>query len=216
MFTEVLTKDARASLAVLGERDILKDAYLAGGTALALQIGHRVSVDFDFFTQAKFDPQQVVQQLTMLSMPFHLERTAPGTILGFVGKTKFSLFEYIYPLLEKPVSYDGIALAHISDIAAMKLAAIGDRGTKRDFIDLYFIVEIHKHLLLDAVFQLYDKKFAVLHQNKIHLLKALIYFDDAETDHMPEMLHAVSWKEVKKFFQDQVKRLSKELLTGEV
>ena len=212
MFTEVLTEDARASLAALGSSGILKDAYLAGGTALALHIGHRVSVDFDFFTQTKFDPQQVVQQLTILSMPFQLERTAPGTILGFVGATKFSLFEYAYPLLEKLITYDGIALAHISDLAAMKLAAIGDRGTKRDFIDLYFIVKIHKHLSMDAVFQLYDEKFAVLHQNKLHLLKALMYFDDAETDRMPEMLHPVSWEEVKKFFQNEVMRLSKQLL----
>jgi len=212
MFTEVFTKDTGASLAALGKSDFLKDAYLAGGTALAIQIGHRVSVDLDFFTQTKFDPQQVVQQLTTLPMPFQLERTAPGTILGFVGATKFSLFEYTYPLLEKLVPYDGILLAHISDLAAMKLAAIGDSGTKRDFIDLYFIVEIHKHLSLDAVLQLYDKKFAVLHQNKLHLLKALMYFDDAETDRMPEMLHLVSWEEIKRFFQNEVRRLSKELL----
>jgi hypothetical protein len=212
MFTKVLTKDAGASLAALGKSGFLKDAYLAGGTALALHMGHRISVDFDFFTQTKFNPQQVVQQLTTLPMPFQLERTAPGTILGFVGATKFSLFEYTYPLLEKLVSFDGIMLARVSDLAVMKLAAIGDRGTKRDFIDLYFIIEIHKYLSLGAILQLYDKKFAVLHQNKLHLLKALMYFDDAETDHMPEMLYSVSWKEIKRFFQNQVKQLSKELL----
>ena len=212
MFTEVLTKDAHTSLAVLGASGILNDAYLAGGTALALQIGHRVSVDFDFFTGKKFDPQQVIQELTTLSLPFRLERTAHGTILGFVGATKFSLFEYTYPLLEKFVPYEGIALAGITDIAAMKLAAIGDRGAKRDFVDLYFITKVKKHLSLEDIFQLYDKKFAVLHQNKLHLLKALIYFDDAQTDHMPDMLQPVSWKEVKKFFASEVKQLSRKLL----
>ncbi len=215
MFTEVLPKDAGSSLAALGNSTVLTDAYLAGGTALALQIGHRVSVDFDFFTATPFNAQQVVQQLTALPVPFQLERTAPGTILGFVDSTKFSLFEYKYPLLGEYISYDGISIASIPDIAAMKLAAIGDRGTKRDFIDLYFIVEVTKQILLEDVFQLYDKKFAVLQQNKLHLLKALIYFNDAETDHMPDMLQPVSWKDTRKFFQDRVKKLSKKFLTGE-
>ena len=124
MFANTLPQSAHEDLAAIGKSGILKDAYLAGGTALALQLGHRMSVDFDFFTPASFDTIQVVQQLAKLSAGFTLERTAPGTILGFVGRTKFSLFEYQYPLLEALVPYDSIFLASPVDISAMKLALI--------------------------------------------------------------------------------------------
>lgn len=88
----------------------------------------------------------------------------------------------------------------------MKIAAISDRGTKRDFIDLYFIIKMEKVLSLDEILRLYDKKFGLLKQNKIHILKSLCYFDDAEQEPMPKMLKDVSWKEVKKFFEEEIKK----------
>jgi predicted nucleotidyltransferase component of viral defense system len=115
-------------------------------------------------------------------------------------------------MLGHPQHFANVAVASIVDIAAMKLAAIGDRGSRRDFVDLYFIANVEKKIDIGAAFDLYDKKFGVLHQNKLHLLKALVYFDDAEMDHMPEMLKTVSWKEVKAFFQSEAARVSKNLL----
>ena len=212
MFPEVLPNNARSALAALGESIVLKDAYLAGGTALAFQLGHRISVDFDFFTDHEFDAQQLIQKFTALPLRFQLERTAPGAIFGFFGDTKFSLFEYHYPLLEPVVSFMNIALASISDIAAMKLAAVADRGSRRDFIDLYVMIVVEKKLTFEALFLLYDQKFAVLQQNKMHLLKSLVYFDDAEADVMPQMLRPVEWRDVKKFFQNEVNRISKQYL----
>jgi predicted nucleotidyltransferase component of viral defense system len=214
MFTKVIPKHAHSALAALGESGILSgtDAYLAGGTALALHLGHRISVDFDFFTAKSFDAQRLVRQLADLPSGFNLERTAPGTILGFVGDTKFSLFEYSYPLLEPTVQFENIIMAGIRDIAAMKLAAISDRGTRRDFIDLYTITAIKKAVTLDDVFGLYDKKFSVLHQNKIHLLKSLTYFQEADEDHMPEMLIDLSWPDIKNYYESEAKRISVVLL----
>lgn len=185
---------------------------MAGGTGLALQLGHRVSVDFDFFTDRSFEAQRLIQQLAALSCGFQLERSAPGTILGFVGETKFSIFEYHYPLLKPAIRFMDVALASITDIAAMKLAAIADRGSRRDFIDLYVIAALEKHVSLEEVFALYDEKFRVLHQNKLHLLKSLGYFEDAEKEHMPEMLRAIVWEDVKTFFQNEAARISKQLL----
>ena len=208
MFEETLPKKSKDSLAILGDSGLLRDAYLAGGTALALQIGHRVSLDFDFFTAHKFNENLFLQKITSFPVDFELERSEEGTILGYANKTRFSLFFYSYPLLDKPKEFLKIAIASIKDIAPMKIAAISDRGTKRDFIDLYFIVAIEKLYSMEEILNFYDEKFSLLHQNKLHILKSMIYFEDAESERMPKMLKNVEWKKVKIFFEKEVKRLS--------
>ena|SRR3989344_79951 len=205
MFEEVLPKKAKSALAILGESGLMKGAYLAGGTALALQIGHRISVDLDFFTQKQFESEILVQRLSALQINFRLERLAWGTILGHFGETRFSLFYYNYPLLVKQVNFSGINIAGIKDLAAMKIAAISDRGTRRDFIDLYFILEKEKICSLEEMLKFYGEKFKILHQNKMHILKSLMYFEEAEKAEVPKMLKSVSWKEVKKYFEWEVK-----------
>src|SRR3989338_6892877 len=151
MFEEVLPKGSKKTLALLGKSGLLKEAYLAGGTALALRIGHRISVDFDFFIGAKFNEQQLARRLAALPVNFELERLDWGTILGYLNKVKFSLFFYDYKLLAKPQNFLSIKIADIKDIAPMKLLAISDRGTKRDFIDLYFIIAVEKLLSLEEI-----------------------------------------------------------------
>ena len=209
MFEEVLPKNAKKALAVLGESGILSDAYLAGGTALALRLGHRMSVDFDFFSGKDFEEQSLIKQLSSLSVEFKLEKLARRTILGYVNKTKFSLFFYDYDCLDRPEGFLGISVAGIKDIAPMKLLAISDRGTKRDFIDLYFIVVLEKLYSLQEIFDLYDKKFKVLHQNRMHIIKSLTYFKDADKQPMPRMLKEADWSKVKKFFETETRSLIK-------
>lgn len=212
MFEKALSNDAKKALASLGKSGILKDAYLAGGTALALQIGHRFSYDFDFFTQERFDAKVLLQRIKKLLSNFQLEGTAWGTILGYIGKTRFSLFFYDYPLLFKPHKFLKINIADIKDIAPMKIAAISDRGTKRDFIDLFFIVKVEKILDLEKILKLYDNKFKALSENKIHILKSLSYFKNADKDEMPKMIEKINWGSVKKFFKEETIKLSKKLL----
>lgn len=207
MFEEILSKNAKNALALLGESGILENAYLAGGTALALQIGHRLSYDFDFFTDKEFNEKIVIQKLIKITPDFKLERESEGTILASINGVRFSLFFYVYPLLFETKKILNINIAEIKDIAPMKIAAISDRGTKRDFIDLYFILKILKILSLKESLELYDKKFKLLKQNKIHILKSLIYFEDAEKNKSLKMLKTVSWKNVKKFFKDEIKKL---------
>lgn len=211
MFEEVLSRDAKKSLDLLGKSGLLKSAYLAGGTALSLQLGHRYSYDFDFFSFKKFDENILVQRLQELFPNFILERKEWGTILGYLGKTRFSLFFYKYPLVFKTHNFLGMNIADIEDIAAMKIAAIADRGTKRDFIDLYFILHEAKIMMFEESLKLYDKKFKVLSQNKIHILKSLVYFEDADKDKFPKMIKSVNWSKVKEFFIEEQKKLIKKL-----
>lgn len=203
MFTEAISKETARNLALLARSGIIKDAYLAGGTALALHLGHRLSYDLDFFTAKRFSSQILLKKLNRIKAYRH-ERTAWGTILGRLGSVKFSFFYYQYPLLKKPVRFGEINAASIEDVAAMKIAAISERGTKRDFIDLYFILQ---QFTLDDVLVFYERKYHKLSSNLMHIKKSLVYFTDAEGDKMPKMLKTVSWPAVKKFFEHKVKRL---------
>ncbi len=211
MFETVLSKNAKNALAVLGKSGILQQSYMAGGTALALQINHRFSFDFDFFTASKFDADILAQRIKELIPEFELEKKDWGTILGAIGSTRFSLFYYNYPLLFSAQKFLTVDIADIKDIAPMKIAAISDRGSKKDFIDLYFIVKIEKKLSLEECLELYDEKFKSLKENKIHILKSLTYFDDADKQSGLKMIKKADWKEIKKFFQREVLVISRKL-----
>jgi predicted nucleotidyltransferase component of viral defense system len=113
------------------------------------------------------------------------------------------LVNYNYHWLEDLIVEDGIRLAAIPDIAAMKLAAITGRGTKKDFVDLYFLLKEYR---LKELIKLYKQKFT--DASEYLLLKSLIYFEDAEKDPMPEMIVDVEWQEIKKSVREEVKALS--------
>ena len=205
MFEQVLPGDTKAILVLLGKSEIIKKAYLGGGTALALQLGHRISYDLDFFTKEEFDEKILLPEIAKVSN-FKLEKTAWRTILGRFGDVRFSLFYYDYPLISSPREFSGINILDIPDITAMKIAAIASRGAKRDFIDLYFICR-EVISLWDAV-GLYDRKYKNLAATGIHIMKSLTYFDDAEDEEMPRMLKDLSWKGVKNFFRGEVKKMA--------
>ncbi|MDD5147516.1 MAG: nucleotidyl transferase AbiEii/AbiGii toxin family protein [Candidatus Daviesbacteria bacterium] len=209
MFTKTLSQNAAAALALLGKSGVLKDAYLAGGTACALQLGHRISLDLDFFIEKEFPAEIVLKQLEQLS-GFKLDETAKWTILGSFPKVKFSYFYYPYPLIKKTSFFSQVNIASLEDIAAMKIAAICDRGTKRDFIDLYFLIKMR--FPLEKILKFYDQKYNKLSNNIYHITKSLSYFTDADFQDSPEMLIPVSWEEIKKFFQDQTMSLARKKL----
>ena len=211
MFEEILSKNAKESLAILSKDPLFKKAYLAGGTALALQLGHRESKDLDFFTRGRFDPNNLAKKLSAQLSNFKLEKIAWGTVMGYIGETKFTIFFYDYPLLFKTKKFLGINIADFRDIAAMKIAAVSDRGTRRDFIDLYFLLKKKTITLMDCLI-LYDQKFKKLQQNKIHIIKSLTYFIDAEDEKMPKMFQPVEWQDVKKFLERETKNLGKVII----
>jgi len=204
MFEETLIKGAKENLALLGGSGILRDAYLAGGTAAALQLGHRISVDFDFFTPKEFVPTVFSAELSKLGS-FDEEQADKGTVLGKFEGIQFSLFVYKYPLIFPPLKYFSLNIADIRDIAAMKIDAVATRGAKRDFIDLYFIGK--SSYALTELLAFYNEKYGKLGSNLIHIQKSLVFFDDAEPDEMPRMLKKVEWEEVKQYFENEVKKL---------
>ena len=208
MFVQALPKGTRRNLALLAKAGLTAPFYLAGGTAAALHLGHRISVDLDFFGPEPFDSAQLAAQLSDLGK-FRLERLAEDTLLGELRGIRISFFRYRYPLIAEPVSVLGITVASLEDIAAMKLDAISRRGTRRDFIDLYFIAQ--SGLALPEALQWYQRKYAGLNLNLVHLVKSLAYFADAEADPMPQMLVDLSWDEVKRFFEREARSLFKTL-----
>lgn len=206
MFEQVLPGNTKAVLAILEKSAIIKKAYLAGGTALALQLGHRISYDLDFFTQEEFDEQMILPEIKKISN-FQLEKIAWRTILGKFKDVKFSMFYYKYPLLYAAKKFGMVNITDVRDIAAMKIAAIASRGTKRDFVDLYFICK--ENVSLPDAIQLYDKKYENLATTKIHIVKSLVYFEDAESDATPKMLKKAAWEEIKRYFEKEVKKMAR-------
>ena len=175
---------------------------LAGGTALALQVGHRKSVDIDLFGTISVDPLDISLRLNSIGKTVLLHDT-PNIHIFSVNGIKVDIVNYPYPWLDHPICSDRLRLATKNDIAAMKLAAITNRGTKKDFFDLYFLLQEFK---LKQMLDLYSQKF---HDGSPFLvLKSLTYFDDAENDPTPVMLAQISWDTVKKYIQNEIKNFS--------
>lgn len=208
MFDRALYGETKKYLAILVQEKILPiETYLAGGTAIALQLGHRISYDLDFFTPKEFKTEEVLEKLAKLEN-FKIDRTDWGTILGNFPTIKFSFFYYQYPLIGKTTDYLGIKIASLKDLAAGKIGAISSRGTKRDFIDLYHILQSGQAGNLQDFLTYYNQRFQNLASQKIHILKSLEYFADADKEEDPKMLiDDYSWETVKKTLRDEVKKL---------
>lgn len=209
MHAGTLSVDAQDALAILGKSGILDNSYLAGGSALALQLGHRKSYDFDFYTRKKIRAEDLPPQLSRIGDFTTTYLEPPHTIIGVFRGVKFSLFRYDYPMLKQYIQFQQISMASIEDIAAMKLSAITGRATKRDYIDLYFISQKYS---VDRQLDWYGKKFGKLGNNLYFIIKALGFFEDAESDNLPRMIKKISWDEVKNFFAEESMRLAKKHL----
>ncbi|MBM3776829.1 MAG: nucleotidyl transferase AbiEii/AbiGii toxin family protein [Acidimicrobiia bacterium] len=188
----------------LERRGALSGFYLAGGTGLALQHGHRRSVDLDLFREAGFDSRTIGDRLRGQR---GLERVAleHGTVDLVLHGVQVSFLHYPYPLLFPLRSYGALSVADARDIACMKVQAIGDRGTRRDFVDLYVAAREHG---LDQILDWFSRKYAAAAYSRAHYLKAMTYFRDAEQDAEPDLLAPIEWRSVTGFFLSQVPRLA--------
>lgn len=181
-----------------------EDFYLAGGTALALQLGHRDSIDFDFFSENDFNAPNLFTKLKETFKEHKLQKTQEeeNTLTIIVDDTiKISFFTYKYTLLNPLHSEEYMRLASVEDIACMKLSAIISRSTEKDYVDLYFILQ---HIKLAHLLELASKKFPDLETSLI--LKSLVYFDDIESEPILFKNNKdVSFNEIKTFLQRTTK-----------
>lgn len=199
MQPEGVSKKTKHSLEILSKIEKINQFYLAGGTAVALYLGHRLSFDLDFFTSESFSSDEIIAEMNQTGK-FKLEQKQKDTLLGFFEGTQVSFFKYQYPLISETTNFLNVKIAAKKDLMAMKIDAISSRGTKRDFIDLYFLSQ--EYSLKKAV-EAYKQKYSGTDINLFHSLKSLTYFIDAENSKMPEMLKDCSWEEVKKYFLEE-------------
>lgn len=174
---------------------------LVGGTSLALQIGHRISIDIDLFGKIDIEKIELNNLLSSYGEVVEIQQTKNINIYILNG-VKTDIVNYSYPWLKQPILTEGLKLAGKEDIAAMKLSAITGRGSKKDFIDMYFLLQ---KFSLPEMLSFYEQKYS--DGSVFMVLRSLSYFDDAEEDVMPRMLVDVSWKKVKEKIISELKKL---------
>lgn len=181
--------------------------YLAGGTALALQVGHRRSLDLDFFIPDKtFDADALLRNLA--SNDWHTDVNEPGTIYGKLAGAKISFIAYPFFAPAQPMLSSGhLHMLDKKDIAVMKIVALSQRGRKRDFFDLYWYANNVEPL--EKIFARLPKQYPDIGKEFHHAIKSLDYFADADDDPAPQIFFAASWQEVKRFFKSEAVRLTK-------
>lgn len=190
-------------LRLLMDQDVFNNYSLAGGTALALQIGHRISVDLDFFGKQELVTEDLFQVFSDLG-GYQLLSQGKNILIVNIRDIKVDVINYRYDLLEPTFSIDGLRLYSLADIAAMKLAAITGRGKKRDFFDLFFLL---KKYSLGEILDFYQRKYP---DGSVFLVaKSLVYFEDADTDEDPILLEDAEWEMVKQRIRQEVKNLYK-------
>lgn len=193
LHTEVLEPRTLGILNDLMAVDSLKSFYLVGGTALALQFGHRLSVDLDMFTTEPFDQELVLTDLRDYIGGIVTDNRNKIGLRLTVQNIKVDLVTYQYPLIREPVTIAGVRMFALEDIAAMKLSAITNRGAKKDFYDLFTLINRYSFAQLC---EWYGQKFP--DTSLFMMLKSISYFDDADQSETPVLLgHKTSWEDVK-------------------
>ena len=215
MFLRCITQDMAAILNSEVIDYLPKDAYLAGGTAVGLYFGHRLSVDLDFFTPAKFnslDLSAIISEKLKSRFNVTKSRITEGTLVMSLNETGFSLFTYQYPLLDNPVTMKNLQVPTASqlDLSLMKLVAINQRGSCKDFVDLKILIQRNNYTFRWLVEKISDK-YNIGSEIHFQLKKSLVYFDDAEKDlniymysenkDSFEILQEEDWEATKVFFE---------------
>ena len=209
LYFEVLSE---AQQGLLSKIRFLKEKgfYLAGGTGLALHLKHRSSIDFDFYNSSEFDTSVFLYQFQKEIEKVTLIQSAENTLSARLNGVETSLFTYPYRLLKPLIKTEYIDIASLEDIAAMKLIALIQRGSKRDFLDIYFLI---KKLGLKEIISLSKEKYPPF--NQYAALQALTYFEDAERESLSEreikIFREITWGDVKGFIVQKAKKFKEEL-----
>ena len=210
---KILPPETKRAFVFLSQQPWLANSnwYLAGGTALALQVGNRKSVDLDFFTTDRdFDKTELLGNFsdnTGWQTTLDKKNTIYGELFG--AKISFIAYPFFVPK-QTFVQYGTINVLAPLDIAVMKIVAVSQRGKKRDFFDLYWCAK--KIESLDNLIKKLKEQYPSVAHDYNHILKSLVYFADAESDPEPEIYFETSWKEIKTFFEKEIPRITTELI----
>ena len=201
LFLSVLDKKRKDLLSKLG---FLKDYgfYLAGGTSLALQIGHRTSLDFDFYTKKEFEPPRLREEFDKRFKKVREIHVAEGTLILDIEGIELSFFKYPYKLVKPCLKLENVNLTSVEDIAAMKILTISQRGKRRDFIDIYFLIQ---KFGLKKIMELTKEKYSMF--NIYVGLQGLSYFKDADEDLEVDrfrLFEKISWGKIKNYIVKEV------------
>lgn len=177
----------------LASNEWISPFYLAGGTSIAIRLGHRKSYDFDFFTQKQFDSGSLLFELRQIGKIKVVSQTE-NIFHCFLDNFEISFFKVNYSLIDNTLLYKKLEIASLLDLFLMKLQVIAVRGSKKDFIDIYYLLKIFS---LDDTNKNYERKYGISFQSDIHLHKSLVYFDDADKRVMPELFEDISWSDIK-------------------
>jgi hypothetical protein len=198
----------RHVLGAIGECAFSRRFYLAGGTALALRLGHRRSVDLDFFSETdevtRRTRQEIIQGLIPLGVQV-LEDVA-GNLLTIVSGMHVGFFSYGYRLLEPTESVCGIALASLIDIGLMKLDALVGRGSRKDFYDVYALAQ---QIPLPDLLARAELKYPYVRDFALMAVESMVLFENADRDLQPDLLIETPWPEIRQFFVTRARALGK-------
>lgn len=187
---DAIPDSVREVLTTLAPLPALGSFALAGGTSLALRFGHRVSVDLDFFTRTAFDAGNLLSALPLDATEV---ARSEGSVTLVAGGTKIDFLRHDYPLLEAEEVLEGVRLMSLRDVAAMKLNAIANRGSKKDFFDLQRLLHSYR---LEELLQAFEAKYPK--SDRFVVLRSLAWFEEAELEPDPISLDGVGWEEVKR------------------
>lgn len=204
MHQEVLDKKRQKIFSCLNN---FKDFYLAGGTALALQIGHRISIDFDFFSKKDISKNllnKVKKVFTDKNISISVNN--PDELTIFIDNIKITFLKYPFSVLKKLVNYQNINLLSIQEIAATKAYTVGRRGSLKDYVDLYFIIQ-ENYSDLDKIINLSEQKYKNEFNGRL-FLEQLIYLKDIEDENIIFLKDKINKQNLEIFFKKQISKIS--------
>ena len=196
---QTVLPDTLELLKVLTRQPLLADMRLVGGTSLALQYGHRRSADLDFFGHTTEDVDELTDMMHDCADNVVRSNCTKRIKAYFLNNVKVDVVNYDYKWIDEPVLEDGLRLASPKDIAAMKVNAVMGRGTKKDFVDVYFLLQ---HYSFEELIQFYLQKYT--DGSEYRALLSMSYFADADPQPMPYMFQQVDWDTIKKEIRHQV------------
>jgi len=214
VYWETVTPQMRELLRFIGQQPFASRFYLAGGTGLALRLGHRRSIDLDFFSALDEiltgTRQEILRTIGSLS-PQALE-DVDGNLLLLISGLHVGFFSYGYQLLDKTDSVEGIAIGSLIDIGLMKLDALISRGSRKDFYDVYVMAQ---QVPLADMLALAQSKYPYVRDFELMAIESLVLFENADRDFQPDLLVDLPWERVREFFIEQAQTFGKPWLDGQ-